>query len=292
MLHDTAKRRLRGILPFLLAAVLGASSCARTNPQSLLIRGNVFVNSGSGCEFAVAGNESGPFRTRGVVDLALADTYWMLPTVENLLPAVEAIGSAPVNKTQLHNEDHNVTVTGAILNYQLNDISVQAAGVPSDLFVHSTLVVPPEKLASIPIEAIPGSVGSRLIQHTRLGTRGQAAEMLVKVILEGHTQGGHVLHSNEFVYPLTVCNGCLPFNPPGTRCTSLDPEPDEVPCIFGQDEKLDCRVCMLVYGDRMLCDWSFRNCVAEKTVDLGTEEAAMAACRDLLGAIKYVMPPQ
>ncbi len=292
MFENSAKRHLQALLPVLLAAALGATACARTNPQSLLIRGNNLVSSSAGCDFAIGANESGPFRVRGVVDLALADTYWMLPTVENLLPAVESIGSAPVTLKALHAEDHNVTLTGAILNYELNDISVQSAGVPSDLFVHSSMVVSPESLAAIAVEGMPGSVGSRLLQHTRLGTRGQAAEMLIKVILEGHTQAGQVIHSNEFTYPLTVCNGCLPYNPPGTRCTTLEPEPGEIPCILGQDEKLDCRICMFVYGDRMLCDWNFRNCVAEQTAQLGTEEAAMGACRDVLGLIRYVSPPQ
>jgi hypothetical protein len=292
MLNRTFARSARRLIPALAVAALCASSCARTNPQSLLVRGNGFVSSKGGCNFLGNINEAGPFRGRGVFDLALSDTYWLVPVVSNMMPPIQSAGTAALSADKFHLEDHNITLTGAILNYEASDISVQGAGVPGDLFVHSTMVVSPERTAMMPIEAIPGSVGSRLLEFTRLQERGQAAEFLVKIIFEAHTQGGHVFHSNEFVYPVTVCNGCLPYNPPGTSCTSLDPEPDNLPCLIGQDEKLDCRVCMLVYGDRMLCDWNFRSCVASQTLETGTEDAAKAACRSMLGIIDYVTPPQ
>ena len=273
-----------------LVALL-ATACAQNNPQSLLIRGNRFISAEQNCDFAGTPTEAGPFRTRGVIDLALSDTYWVIPVVSNLLPTIESIGELPKSGRTYHLEDHNVMLTGAILNYDSAEISVGGLGVPSDLFVHSRMVVPPDSVASMAIEAIPDVVGRRLRTHESLDEIGEAAEILVNLTFEAHKQMGQLVRSNEFVYPLTICNGCLPFNPPGTSCTSLDPGP-QFSCILGQDERVDCRVCMFEIGDRMICDWDFRTCVQAEQAGGLTEVEARPKCRDLLGLIRYVTPPQ
>ena len=70
--------------------------------------------------------------------------------------------------------------------------------------------------------------------------------------MEGFLPDGTTLRSNPFTYRIKVCNGCLAFNP-GVDCTILDEQIDG-PCLIGQDEGVDCRVCFSVFRDLQRCD--------------------------------------
>ena len=73
----------------------------------------------------------------------------------------------------------------------------------------------------------------------------------------GQTLGGDTLETNlPFEYPIDVCFGCLVSFPPDSVDTSkpqpncLAPLPgasgDYAPCITGQDQPIDCRMCSSV----------------------------------------------
>ena len=76
---------------------------------------------------------------------------------------------------------------------------------------------------------------------------------VVKVI--GKTLGGTPVESGEWRYPLTVCYGCLVSFPPEASDPKLTrPNCDlpagtgttvAAPCVLGQDDGVDCRVCKL-----------------------------------------------
>jgi len=69
-------------------------------------------------------------------------------------------------------------------------------------------------------------------------------------MLFGQTLGGQSVESNESQFPVNVCNGCLVYFPPaaddparpGVDCAAAG-EDVPVPCVFGQDEAIDCRLC-------------------------------------------------
>jgi hypothetical protein len=70
----------------------------------------------------------------------------------------------------------------------------------------------------------------------------------------GHTLGGESVESNEFGFPVQICNGCLVSFPAAEQSLSL-PTPNcalagasgstatSVPCIIGQDLSVDCSAC-------------------------------------------------
>ena len=77
--------------------------------------------------------------------------------------------------------------------------------------------------------------------------------MLTYISFFGHTLDGRMAGSEEFVFPVDVCNGCLiqfrndpnyPIpNCMGTAATQL---PD--PCQLGEDVPIDCTMCSDVAG--------------------------------------------
>jgi hypothetical protein len=75
------------------------------------------------------------------------------------------------------------------------------------------------------------------------------------VQLFGITQSGTEVLTQEFDFPITVCNGCLEFCPPGLDLQPAVPgcqcncaaagagvDLDEAPCMIGQDDLIDCRI--------------------------------------------------
>jgi hypothetical protein len=61
----------------------------------------------------------------------------------------------------------------------------------------------------------------------------------------GQTLGGQHVESDEFEYPVDICYGCLVFSttagcsPAGTSSS----QQVNMPCILGQDQGIDCRLC-------------------------------------------------
>jgi len=77
-----------------------------------------------------------------------------------------------------------------------------------------------------------------------------STELAVEVQLFGEELNGDDANSNVFGLPLVVCNGCLLRFPssasaPGPpNCRDVEGvENIEPPCIVGQDEPVDCRLC-------------------------------------------------
>jgi hypothetical protein len=76
---------------------------------------------------------------------------------------------------------------------------------------------------------------------------------VVKVV--GKTLGGTAVESGEWRFPLTVCYGCLiGFPPEASDPNQTRPNCDRpagtgttvaAPCILGQDDAVDCRICKL-----------------------------------------------
>ena len=74
----------------------------------------------------------------------------------------------------------------------------------------------------------------------------------------GKTLGGREVESGEFRFPIAVCIGCLPFVPPdavdsaGPSCI-IGTGSYATPCRFGQDEPVDCRLCLGLKYPASIC---------------------------------------
>src|SRR6185503_4113949 len=72
----------------------------------------------------------------------------------------------------------------------------------------------------------------------------------VSVRVVGETLGGVDIRSNELIFPINVCSGCLVSFPVDAiddatgRCIVGEPD-GPAPCLPGQDVRTDCRLCSL-----------------------------------------------
>lgn len=226
-----------------------AFACAEHQPQSLLVRGNLAWD---GCGEAT-GSQEGPFLPKGYLDIALTQSYFMAPVVDNVMPEVTTAQAATTTGAlNFQQENHELTLDGAAIRYTFPS---QLSQPSENLFVHASFVLSPESIGPLPIEAIPASIGRRLANEPALREKGAKADILVHVTVHGHMTDGVVVKSNEFTFPIEVCNGCLTFNSTGDCSNLTDLQSAlNVPCKYGQDQPVDCRVCYLFEGDAERCD--------------------------------------
>jgi hypothetical protein len=81
----------------------------------------------------------------------------------------------------------------------------------------------------------------------------------------GRTLGGTAVESGEWRFPINVCYGCLVVFPPDASDPKVTPAPNcslatttgtsvVHPCIVGQDDSVDCRVCKETFPTGPLCE--------------------------------------
>jgi len=91
------------------------------------------------------------------------------------------------------------------------------------------------------------------ILRPSLPTRFMSRTVHAHVKVFGRTVGGKEVETDEFLFPVRVCNGCSVIFPgeandaaqPGPNCLiRLNGPVENAPCNLGQDEATDCRLCI------------------------------------------------
>lgn len=238
------KRSLGGLLLVGIAAV-GMSACA-DNESSIFIR-QVLAPEES-CD--VTADPASPALGAGFMDLAFRTEYsaWLL--VGNQL--VER-GAAEMVRT----ETSRFEVTGAEVRIETTDGRVLGPAseytIPVSGFADPTGGTDPG-YGAVSVVMINDETGRLLASSFPANERSSAVGRVVSVVkVFGQTLGGQELESGEFRFPINVCYGCLVTVPSdGSPC-----QPDEdageipMPCVMGQDEPIDCRLC---YSAGNICD--------------------------------------
>lgn len=219
---------LRRLLPGLTLAGLLSFSCAE-NDSSIFVRGVLAIDETS----CVARAEpSSLLRGFGVLDVGIRTdhTYSAALLVGNQL-------SAQGDRTKLRTETARVAFRGAevsIVDPELGELepySVQATGFadpapnadsPGFGFVFVPIVLPPDRTSG---------------------------EVTAKIRVYGDTLGGQEVQSNEFWYPIAICQGCLvdpqSLDPLTGECGASDDDSGgeaKTACFPGQDRLTDCHL--------------------------------------------------
>jgi hypothetical protein len=229
-------------LTFVAAFGLLATGCTERAPQVLYVNFNQAVDRATVCEARVNAEATRPI---GWMDLAITNKYLLFPTVSNQMKESAQIFSQSV--AELRGENNVVQITGATIDYDVppdlaGDLAAQGLALPQGQFVFTSGSIDPEDQGVFVLEAVPALVGEVLRLSDLLSARYATTQILVRVVVEGVLADGQVVKSNEFVYPLNVCRGCLVYFPV-PECTAPATEDLVVPCFPGQDEGVDCRVC-------------------------------------------------
>lgn len=211
----------------------------------------------------------------GVVDIALAQNYLISPVVVNKLLDVRV--SKEFDETDGRIDTHDITLRSAIIEYTALD--ELEANIPSQVKLPISASVPVngegtiitvEALTPAMIEEIRSARQFLLFDsQNQLRPVRSSVQMILKMRLQGVTLDGKEVESNDFVFPLTICNGCRVTYPPDAIDTSTavptcvstlatDVAPIiTCPGVLGQDNSfVDCVQCQGFAADsisRQLC---------------------------------------
>ncbi len=200
---------------------------------------------GGVCTFTA--DPGGAFLSTGVLDIAFTGGY-----SAEVLVGSQLISQA--NHDQIRTESASITLQGAIV--RLTDAS--GTQIKSFTSLSSGFVLPGNgSTASYGDTAVTliDPATSDLLRATLPAHGSKLILAFFKIF--GQTLGGTSVETDEFQFPINVCNGCLVVFPSGSQDNALamvENKPNckgtgatttmiTTPCISGQDVPVDCRTC-------------------------------------------------
>ncbi len=241
--------RFLALSGFTISMMLVASACAH-NDASIIVHGVLAPPQPQNGACTYTSDPTQPEESTGTLDVGLLAAYTPEVLVGNQLITRN-------DNVNLKAETARVTLQGAVVHVddtsgnEINSfttlssgfIDPGAGGVPSYGPIALTLIDPKTSAA------MAGSLPT-------LGTK----QVIVHFTVFGQTAGGDDIESDEFQFAVNVCNGCLVTFP----ADSVDPVEQAanggapncdaaqssssggtsvVPCVVGQDQPVDCRLC-------------------------------------------------
>lgn len=237
--------RFLALSGFLISTALVASACAH-NDASIIVHGVLAPPQPQNGACTFTADPTQPEESSGVLDVALLASYTPEVLVGNQLIARN-------DNVNLKAETARVTLQGAVVHVddtagnEINSftslssgfIDPGSSGVPSYGPIALTLIDP--KTSAAMASSLPSRGTKRVIAH---------------FTVFGQTAGGDDIESDEFQFPIDVCNGCLVSFPAGSNDPLQQPQPNclatlasssagatVLPCVVGQDQVVDCRLC-------------------------------------------------
>ena len=213
-----------------LILVVGFGAWAGCTEPELLIVQNTMLD--RDCRPSrVAGN----YARRGILDLAVADSYVMVPLI---VPQDFDV------------EDNPITLTEALLEYTSE--AVISITMPSNTISVSGAINSSDGIY-LEVEVIRDILGLAL-QNDPAIEGGYSPTIVVSLQVFGVSSSESEVSTQVYEFPLKVCIGCL-LDFPMEANDPLDEQPNctasfsdndiEVGCYPGQDEPVDCRYCRL-----------------------------------------------
>jgi hypothetical protein len=195
---------------------------------------------------------------RGSLDLAFQLQYSAALLVGNQLVARG-------NASSLRSETSRIQIQGSIVRAEDTTGQVQwgPVTVPGSGFVDPANGSD-ANFGVIDTVLLGSELGSSLVPQLQ-ADRGLVRHFTSVVRVFGRTLGGQSIESGEWRFPINVCFGCLVVFPPEATDTKITPVPNcqlatttgttvVHPCIVGQDENIDCRVCKETFPHAALCE--------------------------------------
>lgn len=221
-----------------VAAGSAVPACAH-NDSTLFVQGVLSPPQPSNNQCIYAVSITAPMINRGTVDASLAGSYAPVFLVGSQL-------KSRASSDNVKTETSNVSIQGAIV--RVVDPTTGAVTM-SNTVLSSGLIYAAEGTPSY--VAIGATIlDSASIKHFDPG-RGQPAKLAIAYVkFFGQSLGHQSLESDEFQYPIDVCNGCLVLIPAGDQATQnaycsgqVAAKTSVSPCVVGQDQLVDCQAC-------------------------------------------------
>jgi hypothetical protein len=184
---------MRGVC--ILVSVLGAVGCTDAGRPLIILQNQV-----PNADCVVTATASASSRTAGVFDVLSNSTtvrrpgYLLFPLVQNL--AARAQNDASLRLAAVRGMDVELEAQPGV-------------GVPPRAFtIRFSGVIPAGALAAFAIEAVPGAYFDEVAATGILTDPSQSAQVTLRATIFADMDGTSV-ESEEFIYPIAVCNGCL-----------------------------------------------------------------------------------
>jgi hypothetical protein len=111
----------------------------------------------------------------------------------------------------------------------------------------------------VQVTLIPSDFAATLVDDLKAGG---ARHFVSSIRVHGHSLEGAPFVSDAFKLPIDVCYGCLVSFPPEANDPQAAVQPNcglgsfdsHQPCVLGQDEPVDCRLCNNLIPDSGLCE--------------------------------------
>ena len=221
----------RSIAATLLAAAAAftSASCARDD-SSIFIRGVVVVTR-TDCSFQVSLTPT--LQLQGSIDAAYAGEYRATLIVENQLVARG-------NPVTLKTETSGVQLYEAevqVLDPSQGNGAITRYSVPITGFVDPSLSGSAGVGAS---EVLMVDAATITKLAANVASTGIVQEVVSSVILKGRTLGGLEVHTQEFLYPISVFFNTTCTQPAGMACIRAMSTTATVDCRIGLDEATNC----------------------------------------------------
>ena len=220
------------------------------------------------------------FLSHGVVDLVVATQYRLDVEIDNNLIDVVKDGKGFSNQDSRVNTT-DIVMTSAIIEYSsLDPLSAniaQKVSVPlsGSIPFGGSVTVGLDLLSASMFEQFRSAPEFLLIDQGEARPKRTSVELITRIRVKGETVDGRSVESNEFLFPVTVCNGCNIFYPPELlveqvrrrSCPVTLLDPDGLPIEFEREEfcaarigadgnSVDCQLCQQYAVDpfaRQLC---------------------------------------
>ena len=237
-------------------------TCADHNTHSFRVEGLELVTRQVNEQCMPSGE--GPEIVSGKMDIRFADAYMVYPKLVNHLPPKQQAGEKSQGFITYHMENNHMYLTGVTLNYTVNSTDPLGAALakflPTDYFVNLSGYIPVGAETEVPLEvpAIPTELGQNIRASKILAEMFASVEILVHMTFEAVLLDNSVVYSNDYVFPLRVCNTCMLMVPPDPEydCCAQEIEESDIPCRFGQDEPVQCKACCTQFAyDSTLCNY-------------------------------------
>jgi len=252
-MKSSIRRMLLGGLA-LVPALLAGPGCA--DSESMLYIRQVQARVAGNC--AIDNAPGSLSLLRGSLDLAFQLQYSAALLVGNqLVPRG--------NSSQLRTETARIQVQGTIVRAEDTTGAVVwgPVTVPGSGFVDPASGSNPS-FGVIDTVLLGSELGSSLVPQL-MTDRGLVRHFTSVARVFGRSLGGQSVESGEWRFPINVCYGCLVVFPPDAIDTKIAPVPNcqlasttgttvVHPCIVGQDENVDCRVCKETFPHAALCE--------------------------------------
>jgi len=200
-------------------------------------------------------SEGGPFYSRGTLDLVTADRGYTFPAlIKNQMPVTTEVKKRQTSDLRV--DTSLIILEQAEINYEFSGALAEEVGVAPEAYSpYTSGAVPPGGglfTVTFPLvsSALLTTLRDAIPDRTPAEPR-PTREILATVQIHGRTLDGMRIASSSFTFPLEICKGCLLTFPPiasegdgPPNCRAVEGvENLQQPCLVGQDEFVDCRIC-------------------------------------------------